>query len=262
MPALPGRQAGEVPEGLVRRGVVGHLGPLARCFGCRFSATDDRPKKPVPIVIVGARFVSMPELPRLLPTLTDDPQDPHGGAVVHDRPRVRAVDRGRVAGAGDAQHRAGRIDAAARVRHRDQAQHRAELLVRQRLLGDDEVERGQQDPGGAGDPDAGLGRDEGGILADEAQVEAPRRETSVSATVVASSPRPAGRRPPDSGGAAGCRPRPARTISTDSFVHRIELSKLLESTMRLAALRQVGASRRRARARCPGRRRCAGVPEL
>ena len=41
-----------------------------RWLGCRFSATEDRPKNPVPMVIVGARLVSRPALPRLLPTLT------------------------------------------------------------------------------------------------------------------------------------------------------------------------------------------------
>ena len=44
---------------------------LIKCFGSRFSPTDDRPRKPVPIVIVGARFVSMPDAPRLLPTFTE-----------------------------------------------------------------------------------------------------------------------------------------------------------------------------------------------
>lgn len=43
---------------------------LIRCFGSRFSPTDERPKNPVPMVMVGARCVSIPALPRLLPTLT------------------------------------------------------------------------------------------------------------------------------------------------------------------------------------------------
>jgi len=41
-----------------------------RWLGCRFSATEERPKNPVPIVMLGARLVSRPALPRLLPTLT------------------------------------------------------------------------------------------------------------------------------------------------------------------------------------------------
>src|SRR3954453_9045950 len=34
-----------------------------RCCGCRFSVSDERPKKPVPTVIVGARLGSSPEPP-------------------------------------------------------------------------------------------------------------------------------------------------------------------------------------------------------
>jgi hypothetical protein len=41
-----------------------------RCWGPTFSATELRPKKPVPIVMVGARLVSNPEAPRLEPALT------------------------------------------------------------------------------------------------------------------------------------------------------------------------------------------------
>src|SRR6185437_16715636 len=43
---------------------------LIRWRGSRFSPSDERPKKPVPIVIVGARFVSSPAEPVLPPTLT------------------------------------------------------------------------------------------------------------------------------------------------------------------------------------------------
>ena len=83
-------------------------------------------------------------------------------------------------GPGDAQHGPGGVDAAAYVRHRHEAQDRAELLVRQRLLGDDKIERRQQDPGVAADADAGLAGDECGILADESQVERAVREDELA----------------------------------------------------------------------------------
>ena len=91
----------------------------------------------------------------------------------------------------------------------------------------------------AGHAQPGLGRDPGRVLADEPDVEAPAGEQQVADLVP--------RRPASSRYAPArlrCRSRVGAaasvTISTDSLVHRIELSKLLLSTIRLAAFGQVG----------------------
>ena len=58
------------PNGSARSLLYASRVHWTRWLGCRFSAIEERPKKPVPTVIDGARPVSRPELPRLLPTLT------------------------------------------------------------------------------------------------------------------------------------------------------------------------------------------------
>ncbi|MDQ3524997.1 MAG: hypothetical protein M3451_08100 [Chloroflexota bacterium] len=42
-----------------------------KSVGSKFRLSELRPKKPVPIVMVGARWVSIPELPVEFPTLTE-----------------------------------------------------------------------------------------------------------------------------------------------------------------------------------------------
>ena len=144
---------------------------------------------------------------------------------------------------------------------RDEPQQREELLARERLLGDDELERARPARVLFGaHPDAGL-----------------RRRASASLPIRSVRTRPSGnscsRTPPRSlgpeqaarpGGRARARGPSAHrssTISDDSFVHRIELSKRLRVDQALGGRGEVGAWRRRARARCRARRRCAGFPE-
>ena len=231
---------------------------LIRCRGSRFSPSDERPKKPVPIVIVGARFVSRPAEPVLPPTLTATRSTLHRGAVGHDRARVMRVDDRRVAGAADAQHRAGGVDAARGVRHPHEPEQREELLARERLLGDDERERRDQDARLRRHPDPALLRQRGPRRARPGRPGCGPRGTASRA------PRPPRRaRARDAPWRASSRSnsvgaRAPRRSRTDSFVHRIELSNAFESTRPRGGRGQVGGVRRRGRARCRGRRRSRG----
>ena len=117
---------------------VGDPGQLTRCRGSRFSPSEtaaeeagaDRHRRRQVRVEAG-RAGAAADVDR-------HPQHLHRGAVGHDRARVVRVDHRRVAGAADAQHRAGGVDAAAGVGHAHEAEQREELLARERLLGHDQ----------------------------------------------------------------------------------------------------------------------------
>ena len=149
---LPGDEPGEVAERLRRVAVVGQPGPLDEVSGLQVlrhrrtaeeAGADRHRRREVGLDAGAAEAVA---------DVHRDPQHVDGRPEVHDRARVAAVDRGRVAPAADPQHGPGRVDAPPRGRHPDQAEHRAQLLVRERLLGDHQVERGEQDPRGARAP--------------------------------------------------------------------------------------------------------------
>ena len=131
---LPGHQPGEVAERLGRVAVVGQPGPLdqvarVQVLGHRGPAEEagaDRHRRGQ--VGLEARAA------QAAAHVDGDPQHLDGRAVLHDHARVGAVDGGRVAAAGQPQHGPGGVDAAPRRRHPDQAEHRAQLLVGQRLL--------------------------------------------------------------------------------------------------------------------------------
>ena len=133
------------------------------------------------------------------------------------------------------QHGARGVDAAPRRRHPDQAEHRASFSCASGSSGTTRSNGASSTRVAVRHPQARLGRDPGRVLADDAVLSRP------SGNSVA---RAAGRR--SSGveqvGAgplqvrAAARRRPARTMSTDSLVHSTELSKLLLSTIRRAAV--------------------------
>ena len=64
-----------------------------------FSPTDERPKKPVPMVMVGARNVSKPGRAGRAADIDRDAQHVHLRAEAQDDRRVARMDRGRMAGA-------------------------------------------------------------------------------------------------------------------------------------------------------------------
>ncbi len=82
--------------------------------------------------------------------------------------------------AAEPEHRPRRADAVPDAADLGQAEDRAELLVGQRLLGDDQRERRQQHPGRARHPQAGLGGDPRRVLPDEPGVEMPAGKQQVT----------------------------------------------------------------------------------
>ena len=121
------------------------------------------------------------------------------------------------------------------VRHAHEAEHRAELLVRQRLLGDDERERREEDARAGGHADPGLSAIVAASLPTSVDVERARRGRGARATASRSSGVEHVAAVPLQLLDEARRRRAPPTITHDSLVQRIELSKLFESTIRLRA---------------------------
>ena len=152
-----------------------------------FSPTDERPKKPVPMVMVGARNVSNPAAPVEQPTL-----------IAMRSTFISAAKRRMIAGSpawiaaewpapAVPHHGAAGGERRLARRRLEEAEHRAELLAAHRVVVADPLERHEQDARAARHADAGAFGDLLRRLAEQRDVELARREEML---------RRAGRAPP------------------------------------------------------------------